>query len=96
MRNLIVEIELDGESVYVGNIIGNDYQDACFKYSKEYLAFKKARPISISLPLKAEPFNSDATKNFFEGLLPEGFMRRSVAKWMRTDENDYQRSFHLS
>ena len=26
MRNLIVEIELDGESVYVGNIIGNDYQ----------------------------------------------------------------------
>ena len=35
MRNLIVEIELDGESVYVGNIIGNDYQDACFKYSKE-------------------------------------------------------------
>ena len=89
MRNLIVEIELDGKSVYVGNIIGNDYQDACFKYSKEYLVFEKARPISISLPLKAEPFNSDATKNFFEGLLPEGFMRRSVAKWMRTDENDY-------
>ena len=89
MRNLIVEIELDGKSVYVGNIIGNDYQDACFKYSKEYLVFEKARPISISLPLKEEPFNSDATKNFFEGLLPEGFMRRSVAKWMRTDENDY-------
>ena len=89
MRNLIVEIEIDGESVYVGNIIGNDYQDACFKYSKEYLVFEKARPISISLPLKEEPFNSDATKNFFEGLLPEGFMRRSVAKWMRTDENDY-------
>lgn len=89
MRNLIVEIELDGKSVYVGNIIGNDYQDACFKYSKEYIVFEKAKPISISLPLKEEPFNSEATKNFFEGLLPEGFMRRSVAKWMRTDENDY-------
>ena len=89
MRNLIVEIEIDGESIYVGNIIGNDYQDACFKYSKEYLVFEKARPISISLPLKEEPFNSEATKNFFEGLLPEGFMRRSVAKWMQTDENDY-------
>ena len=28
------------------------------------------------------------TKNFCEGLLPQGFIRKSVAKWMRTDEND--------
>ena len=89
MRNLMVEIEIDGESVYVGDINGNDYQDACFQYAKEYLNYEKARPISISLPFKEEPFTSEATKNFFEGLLPEGFMRRSVAKWMRADESDY-------
>jgi len=28
-------------------------------------------------------------ENFFEGLLPEGFTRKCVAKWMHMDENDY-------
>ena len=89
MKNLSVEIEINGKSVYVGNISGNNYQDACFTYATEYLESANARAISISLPLTNQINNADVTRNFFEGLLPEGFMRRSVAKWMRTDENDY-------
>ena len=34
------------------------------------------------------------TKNFFEGLLPEGFTKRTVAQWMRVDENDYLSILH--
>lgn len=89
MKNLSVEIEINGKSVCVGNISGDNYQDACFAYATEYLESENARAISISLPLTIKTYNADATRNFFEGLLPEGFMRRSVAKWMRTDENDY-------
>ena len=89
MKKLTVEIEIDGKSVYVGDIIGNDYNDACFTYAKDYLSSATAKAISISLPLTAKTYTADNTKNFFEGLLPEGFMRKSVAKWMRTDENDY-------
>lgn len=89
MRNLTIEIEINGKSLYVGNILGNNYKDACFTYATEYLESENARAISISLPLRNETYNADATRNFFEGLLPEGFMRRSVAKWMRTEENDY-------
>lgn len=89
MKNLSVEIEINGKSLYVGNISGNDYRDACFNYATEYLGLENARAISISLPLTNQIYNADVTRNFFEGLLPEGFMRRSVAKWMRTDENDY-------
>ena len=46
-------------------------------------------PISISLPFTDEPFSSEETSSFFESLLPEGFSRRSVAQWIKTDENDY-------
>lgn len=89
MRKLAVEIEVKGKSVYVGNISGNDYRDAVFSYADEYLASADARAISISLPVTKQTFDVNSTRNFFEGLLPEGFMRRSVAEWMRTDENDY-------
>ena len=89
MKKLAVEIEVKGKSVYVGNISGNDYRDAVFSYADEYLASVDARAISISLPVTKQTFDVNSTRNFFEGLLPEGFMRRSVAEWMRTDENDY-------
>ena len=46
-------------------------------------------PISISLPLQREPFSAESTKIFFEGLLPEGFIRKCVAKEIHANENDY-------
>lgn len=89
MRSLVVQIELNGENVYVGDIVGNDSDDACFTYAESYADDPSHRPISISLPLEKRTFQSKATRNFFEGLLPEGFTRRCVAKWMHTDERDY-------
>ena len=89
MRKLNVEIEINGKSVYVGDIVGNDNTDAVFTYADEYIDSSDSRAISISMPLEKRSFSVKQTKNFFEGLLPEGFMRRSVAEWLRTDENDY-------
>lgn len=89
MRKLLIQIELNGENVYVGDIVGNDSNDACFTYSESYADDPKHRPISISLPLAKRTFNAQATRNFFEGLLPEGFTRRCIAEWMHAEENDY-------
>lgn len=89
MRKLLIQIELNGENVYVGDIVGNDSDDACFTYAESYANNSAHRPISISLPLEKRTFNSQATRNFFEGLLPEGFTRRCVAEWMHADEGDY-------
>ena len=89
MRKLQVFLEIEGEQKYVGTITGNTYRDACFAYSDEYLDSDYCRPISISLPLSGNSFSSEKTKNFFEGLLPEGFSRRAVAEWIKTDVNDY-------
>lgn len=45
--------------------------------------------ISLSLPLQKESFSPKQTKIFFDGLLPEGFTRKTVACWMHLDEEDY-------
>jgi serine/threonine-protein kinase HipA len=89
MRKLLIQIELNGENVSVGEIVGNDSHDACFTYAESYASNPEHRPISISLPLSPKTFDARTTRNFFEGLLPEGFTRRCVAEWMHAEENDY-------
>ncbi|WP_419084019.1 type II toxin-antitoxin system HipA family toxin [Phascolarctobacterium succinatutens] len=89
MIDLIVEIEISGLNCVVGKIIGNDYNDARFSYTVDYLQIEGSRPISLSLPLQTEAFSVHATRNFFEGLLPEGFIRKCVAKEVHDDTNDY-------
>lgn len=89
MKHLSVWIEINGEQTYVGDINGQSAEDACFAYAKEYCLSSDHRPISIHLPFSDEPFSAGETRNFFEGLLPEGFTRRCVAGWMHADENDY-------
>lgn len=73
----------------VGIIEGDSVYSASFRYSDDYLAQDTARAISISLPLTDEPYGPEKTRSFFEGLLPEGFLRRTVAENNRTDANDY-------
>ena len=93
MKELIVHIERDGIMIPVGRIRGEDPSTAQFRYNTDYLSLSYP-PISISLPLQEQPFSPAQTKNFFEGLLPEGFTRRSVAQWMHVDENEYLSILH--
>lgn len=89
MRKLKVYIEINGSQILVGTIVGNGSTDAVFSYNDEYLSAGDPAPVSLSLPLQKEPFSSDQTRNYFESLLPEGFSRRAVADWIKTDERDY-------
>jgi len=89
MREVNVSIEINGKQTLVGKIEGNDYRDARFSYDDRYLGIQGIKPVSISLPLQSEAFSSDATRFFFEGLLPEGFSRKSVANWAKAHEDDY-------
>lgn len=89
MQKLIIFIELNGVSVHVGDIEGENSDNACFKYADSYLSNPESRAISISLPLSNGVFDAKTTKSYFEGLLPEGFTRKCVADWMHIDENNY-------
>ena len=94
MREYIVSIERNGDQIRVGSIFGTDVGDASFAYDDKYLNSDDPVSISVSLPLQKEPFTPEQTKTFFDGLLPEGFTRRSVAQWLHFDENDYLSILH--
>lgn len=85
---LYVFIEISGEEHYVGDIVGNSADDACFSYDDAYIVAGYPS-ISISLPTSTKRFSAVKTKNFFEGLLPEGFARKAVANWIHAQEEDY-------
>ena len=42
-----------------------------FRYAREWLYNRHARPISLSLPLQTGTITSDAVFNFFDNLLPD-------------------------
>jgi serine/threonine-protein kinase HipA len=57
-----------------------------FQYDQSYLAQGKA--ISLSLPLQAEPYESEKLPAFFEGLLPEGWYQEIASKILKIDPSD--------
>ena len=60
-----------------------------FSYDAEYLASPGACPISLSLPLRENPFNSRETRLFFENLLPPVIVRRRLEKIIHHDADNY-------
>lgn len=57
-----------------------------FKYDKDFL--KNNMPISVSLPLREEPYESKELFPFFKGLLPEGWYLDIVTATQKVDRED--------
>lgn len=45
-----------------------------FTYRAEYLEEPNAEPLSLTLPLQAQPFEDKRLFPFFDGLIPEGWL----------------------
>lgn len=45
-----------------------------FEYDKAYLESENALPVSLTLPLRQEKFESKTMFSFFDGLIPEGWL----------------------
>ncbi|MFV0625910.1 MAG: type II toxin-antitoxin system HipA family toxin [Alphaproteobacteria bacterium] len=62
------------------------------KEGKTNLSFKyletATKAISLSLPLKNESYGDRETRGFFESLLPEGDIRKAIAKYEGVSENN--------
>ena len=86
---LSISIELSGAENPVGIISGEGVADARFTYDKDYISRPDSIPVSASLPFQEPPFTPEQTRCYFEGLLPEGFTRKTVARWIHADDRDY-------
>ena len=63
----------------VGSLRIDRHGDTSFCYAETWLIKPSARAISISLPLRAEPFSRHESRPFFDGLLPEESQRAAAA-----------------
>jgi len=59
-----------------------------FRYDSAYLAEPDVAAISLTLPLRPEPFKSPHLFPFFEGLLAEGSLRELQCRTFRIDPDD--------
>lgn len=59
-----------------------------FTYDADYLSAEHPRAISLTLPIKAEPYESNTLFSFFDGLIPEGWLLSVVTKNWKLDRND--------
>ena len=57
-----------------------------FAYDQEYLHI--GQPISVSLPLRKDAYESKELFSFFRGLLPEGWYLDIVSSTVKIDPND--------
>ncbi len=59
-----------------------------FSYRPEYLKNPQAEPVSLSLPLREEPFTDKRLFPFFDGLIPEGWLLEIAENTWKIDPRD--------
>ena len=60
-----------------------------FMYDKAYLGAAGSRPVSLTLPLREAPYESDVLFPAFVNLLSEGSNKAMQARLLKIDDNDY-------
>jgi serine/threonine-protein kinase HipA len=67
-----------------------------FRYDPAWLVQSNAVALSVSLPLRPEPFDDHQSRPFFAGLLPEGQLRRVIARQLQIScQNDFSLLDHI-
>ena len=69
-------------------IIREDEDGYMFRYDPDYLLRSDARPVSLTLPLRNEPYVSQVLFPFFDGLIPEGWLLEVAIKSWKIDPGD--------
>ena len=59
-----------------------------FQYAPGYLSRKQAEPVSLTLPLQDEPYDSQVLFPFFDGLIPEGWLLDVVEDTWKVNPKD--------
>jgi serine/threonine-protein kinase HipA len=78
--------------VYYGDqfagIIAETDEGYEFSYDSAYLKSPGAKPISLTLPLKEQPYTSRVLFAFFDGLIPEGWLLDMAVDYWKVKAND--------
>ncbi len=81
MRKALVKLH----DIPIGVLLEKDEGTFEFSYMEEY----QGPPISLTMPLKNDPYFFSTFPPFFEGLLPEGVMLEGLLRTEKLDRKDY-------
>jgi serine/threonine-protein kinase HipA len=59
-----------------------------FQYDSAWLTQRDAVPISLTLPLREEPYVTDGLHPYFENLLPEGWLLEIATSKLKIGKDD--------
>ena len=75
------------EDCYAGTL--SETEDGYrFAYDADYLSSENPRAVSLTLPLRDEPYDSSTLFSFFDGLIPEGWLLNVVTHNWKIDPRD--------
>lgn len=67
----ILNVWLEASALPIGQLVADDGGATAFVYAREWLDDPMAHALSLSLPLRAEPFGDAVTRAWFDNLLQE-------------------------
>lgn len=76
---------LSGQAV---GLLEEEGESVRFTYAPQWLARADAVPVSLTLPLRAEPYVSEGLHPFFENLLPEGWLLEVSSRRLKISKDD--------
>lgn len=85
-NNRSAQVFYNGKPAGVLTKAGKTYR---FIYEETYLNTPGCRPVSITLPLRKEVYESDVLFPVFVNMLSEGANKRIQCRMLKIDENDY-------
>ena len=59
-----------------------------FTYDAKYRELNNAKPVSLTLPIRLEPYQQKTMIPFFDGLIPEGWMLDIITDNWKIDKRD--------
>ena len=74
-------------NIFAGMLFETD-EGYSFSYDEQYLSRKDASAVSLTLPLSENIYTSKTLFPFFDGLIPEGWLRGVVSRNWKIDVKD--------
>ena len=78
-------VSLEGKRV---GIIEETETGSRFRYDRTWLANSDSLPVSLTLPLREEPYEGKGLLPFFENLLPEGWLLELSTAKLKIPKDD--------
>ncbi len=75
------------DDVYAGMLLETD-NGYSFSYDETYLSSENPLPVSLTLPLRKEPYESETLFPFFDGIIPEGWLLNLVSNNWKINPKD--------